>query len=75
MDALCQPKLIEDLKRRGMNRVATEFAVEIVVHLEQRNACTSPGQQQREHRTGRPASGDAATRRLILHNLSLGGSL
>jgi len=60
---------------QGMNRVATEFAVEIVVHLKQRNPYTSPGQQQREHRTGRPTAGDAATRRLILHHLNLDESL
>src|SRR5271163_1395987 len=75
MDTLGEPKLIKDLKSRGMNRVTTEFAIEIVVHLEQSDAHTSPRQQQREHRPGRSASGDAATRLVILQNLSLDGSI
>ena len=58
-----------------MNRVAPEFAVEIVVHFEQCDLHPSPGQEQREQRTGGSASNDAAAARFILLSLSLGGSL
>ena len=52
-----------------MNRVASEFTVKIVMHLQQRNAHTSPRQWQREHRSSGSASDDAAA--FIHHNLSL----
>jgi hypothetical protein len=42
VDALGQAKLIEDLERRGVNRVTPEFAVEIVMHLKKCGGHTSP---------------------------------
>src|SRR5215469_18724166 len=62
MYAVGEPDLIEDLERRGMNRVTPEFAVEIAMHLQQRDPHTSPRQQQSEHRSGGSASGNAASR-------------
>src|SRR5262249_3640762 len=68
MYALGESDLIEDLKRRGMNRVTPEFAVEIAMHLQQRDRHTSPRQQQPEHRSGGSPAGDTAPRRFNRHN-------
>jgi hypothetical protein len=46
VDALGQAKLIEDLEHRGVNRIAPEFAVEIVMHLKKCGGHTSPREQQ-----------------------------
>src|SRR5215472_10563637 len=68
MDTVGEPDLIEDLKRRGMNCVAPEFAVEIAMHLQQRDRHTSPCQQQSEHRSGGSSAGNAAPRGFNRHN-------
>src|SRR5215467_2176523 len=66
VDALRQTKLIQNFKRRGVHRVAPKFAVEIVMHLQQRGGHTSPRQQEGKHGSGRSASNDAATLRPLL---------
>src|SRR5882762_2295496 len=52
--------LIEDFESRGMNGVAAEFAVEVLMHFKEcdRNAAT--GQEQRQHRASRTATDDTA---------------
>src|SRR6267378_4066073 len=52
--------LIEDFESRGMNGVAAEFAVEVLVHFKKcdRNAATS--QEQRQHRASGTATDNTA---------------
>jgi hypothetical protein len=55
-----QPELVEQPQGRGVQGVAAEVAQEVGVLLEHQHLDPGPGQQQPEHRSGRPAAGDAA---------------
>jgi hypothetical protein len=62
--AVCQADLVEDFQGAGVNGVAAERAVEILVRFQERHRNAAPGQEQGEHHTRR-ASADDATRRLV----------
>ena len=55
-----EAKLVQDLHDRGVQRVAAEVAVEVAVGFQQHHRHALAGQQQREHRAGRPGTHDAA---------------
>jgi hypothetical protein len=54
-----QSDLVEDFHDRGMNRVAPEFAVEILVHFEKRDRDSVPCEQKSEYGSAWPATGNA----------------
>ena len=69
-----QAEVIEQLKRRWVQRVAAERAVEVLVRLEHGDADALPRQQQRQHGPGRPGPDDAAVSPIgCLRGRSLGG--
>src|SRR5215472_12134295 len=51
-----KPDLVEDLEGRRMNGVAAKFAVEVLVHFEQRDGNTAARQEQREDCSSRSAT-------------------
>jgi hypothetical protein len=65
-----QPKLVHDLERRGMNRVAAKITQEISVLFEDDDIHAHARQQQSQHHPGRTAAGNAAARLDPLIHLS-----
>jgi hypothetical protein len=57
-----QAKLVHDLERRGMDRVAAEVAEEVGVLLQHHDIDAGASEQKPEHHPGRPAAGDGASR-------------
>ena len=58
--AVGQTELIENFQGRGVNGVAAEVAVEVVVGFQQGDGDAPARQQQRQHHAGRAAAHDAA---------------
>ena len=58
--AVGQAHLPQQVEHRRLQGVAAEVPVEVAVGLEQRDGDALPGQQQGQHRAGRPAADDAA---------------
>ena len=54
-----------------MNRVASKFAVEILVHFEKRDRNSAPHEKKSEYGSARPASGNATGSLLTVDNLSV----
>src|SRR2546426_1824033 len=54
-----QPELVQNLQRRGVNRVAAEVAQEIGVLLQHQRAHAGAGEQQPEHHASRAAARNA----------------
>jgi len=57
-----QPHAVEQLQRRGVDRVAAEVAVEVAVRLQQCHVHPLPRQQQGEEHAARPAADHTAAR-------------
>src|SRR6267143_5677690 len=72
VELVSQSDLVEDFHHRGMNGVAAEFAVEILVHLKKSDRNAAPGEEQRQHDAARPAAHDAARGLLDVDNFTLG---
>ena len=60
VELVSQSDLVEDFHHRGMNGVAAELAVEILVHFEQRHRDAAAREEQRQHGAARPSAHDAA---------------
>ena len=56
------PQLVEDLHRRGVDRVAAEIAEEVGVLLEHPHVAAGAREQQPGHHPGRPAADDQQVR-------------
>ena len=69
-----QSKLVEDFEGRRMNRVAAEFAVEVLVHFQQRDRNAPASEQQRQHRARRTAADNAARGFLNVSKLFVRGA-
>ena len=54
-----------------MNGIASEFAVEILVHFEKRDRNSAPREKKSEYGSARPASGNATGSLLTVDNLSV----
>src|SRR5258707_3593585 len=52
--------LIEDFESRGMNGIAAEFAVEVLMHFKECDRNAAKGQEQRQHRASGTATDDTA---------------
>ena len=56
------PKLVEDLHRRGMDRVAAEIAEEVGMLFEDADLAAGAGEQQAGHHARGPAADDDQVR-------------
>ena len=61
-EALEHPELVEDLHRRGVDRVAAEIAEEVGVLFEHADVAAGAGEQQAGHHPGGPAADDDQVR-------------
>ena len=61
-EALKHPELVEDLHRRGMDRVAAEIAEEVRVLFEDADVAAGPGEQQAGHHARWTAADDDQVR-------------
>lgn len=60
MNSIGQADLVKNLHRRGMDGIAAEFPVEILVHFEECDRDTAAGEEKREHDARGPAAYNAA---------------
>jgi len=67
-----ETNLIEYFHCGRMNGVAAEFAIEVLVHFEERDVDAAAREKQREHRSARAATDDAAGGALHADNGVLG---
>ena len=51
--AFGETELVENFECGGVDRVAAKFAIEILVHFEERDANAPASQEQRQHRSAR----------------------
>ena len=62
-EVLQHAQLVQELERRGVDRVASEVAEKVRVLFQDDDVDTRAGQQQPQHHPGRAATGDAAADR------------
>ena len=61
-DIVAQAELVEELERRGMNRVAAEVPEEVAMRLEHDTVGSRPREQEAKHHPRGSAARDAACR-------------
>src|SRR4029077_6779168 len=69
VERLCQTYVVENLQNRWMDGVTTEFTVEILVRLQQRDRNAFPCQQQGKHHAAGATSDDATGGLLRINGL------
>jgi hypothetical protein len=69
----CQTDLVENLESGWMNRIAAEFAVEILVHFEERYGDPAPRKKQSKRCASWASANNAARSLLNIEDFALMG--